>query len=410
MKSTPFHGVQVTQEMQQLLECRGYELTCRGSVNVKGKGSMITYFLKGKAELPAPPEQPAPTVAMEQETAKEAPAETTPEAPPAIEATAAVEAQPHQEEEDNNDDDEDDDIDLNSNMQNLTAQRRKSLCRQHNISSSFGTNVSSTGITPSISNSSSVVTIGALPALMRNVESCATPTVPPRTLVAELKEEITRDEKSALKDSIENLEILLKNNISLSDLSNKQQQNLRGEVVSCSSSATATLRKRDTIVSFHVTETLTTTAAFTQQQRKRRSVSAMATSCTTSSSSTTTTTRLLSNESQSSTHTAPGTLESGGKAAECLRAGLDTDPFPDADTEAGQGQSHDWQPRTASLEPNRSPIKTSQSMSPIGLATEVFVLPNSRSMILISSTGSGSASGSQGGSSPRAGLLQQVST
>ncbi|XP_030561165.1 adenylate cyclase type 6 [Drosophila novamexicana] len=402
--------IQVTQEMQQLLECRGYELTCRGSVNVKGKGSMITYFLKGKAELPAPPEQPAPTVAMEQETAKEAPAETTPEAPPAIEATAAVEAQPHQEEEDNNDDDEDDDIDLNSNMQNLTAQRRKSLCRQHNISSSFGTNVSSTGITPSISNSSSVVTIGALPALMRNVESCATPTVPPRTLVAELKEEITRDEKSALKDSIENLEILLKNNISLSDLSNKQQQNLRGEVVSCSSSATATLRKRDTIVSFHVTETLTTTAAFTQQQRKRRSVSAMATSCTTSSSSTTTTTRLLSNESQSSTHTAPGTLESGGKAAECLRAGLDTDPFPDADTEAGQGHAHDWQPRTASLEPNRSPIKTSQSMSPIGLATEVFVLPNSRSMILISSTGSGSASGSQGGSSPRAGLLQQVST
>jgi len=219
--------------------------------------------------------------------------------------------------------------------------------------------------------------------------------------VADLKDEIARDEKIGLKDSIENLEILLKNNISLSDLSNKQQQNLRGET---SSSTTTTLRKRDTIVSFNVTETVTTTAApFTSssgssnsssQQKKRRSVTTIAASFTTS-----TTTRLLSNESQSSTQTAPGTLESGGSVP---------------GQSSTENSSQDWQPRTASLEPNRSPIKTSQSMSPIGqLTTEVFVLPNSRSMVLISSTNgsvSALATGGGGASSPRTGLLQDVST
>lgn len=397
--------------MQQILEARGYELTCRGSVNVKGKGSMITYFLKAKGEMP-PPSAAVPAATTEGievqvpnslplPAVEAAAVEATATAPPPDTVTSPAAERDHDDEQD--EDEDDDDIDLNSNMQNLTAQRRKSLCRQHNISSSFGTTASSTGLTPSISNSSSVVTIGALPALLRNAanaaasvsDSCVTPTAaPPRTLVAELKEEITRDEKIALKDSIENLEILLKNNISLSDLSNKQQQNLRGEVVSSCSSATTTLRKRDTLVSFNVIETLTTTATYSQQQRKRRSVTTLAASCTT-------TTRLLSNESQSSTQTAPGGLETSGAVSP--RAGAATELEPDAD---GHGM---WQPRSATLEPNRSPIKTSQSMSPIGLASEVYVLPNSRSMILISSTNS-SGSTPGGGSSPRAALLQDVST
>lgn len=409
--------------MQQILESRGYELTCRGSVNVKGKGSMITYFLKAKgaaavpaatagavAELEVPKSLPLPAV---EAAAAATDKETTPVTAEEQEQEEDEQGVGHVEGADMEDDDEDeDDIDLNSNMQNMTAQRRKSLCRQHNISSSFGTTASSSGLTPSISNSSSVVTIGALPVLLRNTnaaagaagggasasDSCATPTAPVRTLVAELKEEITRDEKIALKDSIENLEILLKNNISLSDLSNKQQQNLRGEVTSSCSSATATLRKRDTLVSFNVIETLTTTATYSQQQqqhqRKRRSVTTLAASCIT-------TTRLLSNESQSSTQTAPGGLETSGAVSP--RAGVATELEPDGD---GHGM---WQPRNATLEPNRSPIKTSQSMSPIGLASEVYVLPNSRSMILISSTNStGSTPG--GGSSPRAALLQDVST
>ncbi|KAH8364474.1 hypothetical protein KR084_007267 [Drosophila pseudotakahashii] len=409
--------IQVTQEMQQILEGRGFELTCRGSVDVKGKGSMITYFLKGKKPIEVKEDlakaeiEPPKTLTLAREPEKLA---------------NETERQQEQSKEDSVEQEDDDllpspDIDMNSNMQNLTAQRRKSLCRQHNISSSFGTTVSSsTGITPSISNSSSVVTIGALPAILRGgnpssnpnptaTDSCsecggtskslATSTAQPRTLVAELKDEIARDEKMGLKDSIENLEILLKNNISLSDLSNKQQQNLRGET---SSSTTTTLRKRDTIVSFNVTETVTTTATpyssssgssnSSAQPKKRRSVTTIAASFTTS-----TTTRLLSNESQSSTQTAPGTLESGGSSM--------------PGQSSTENSSQDWQPRTASLEPNRSPIKTSQSMSPIGqLTTEVFVLPNSRSMVLISSSTNGSVSGMGGGSSPRTGLLQDVST
>jgi len=398
--------------MQQILEGRGFELTCRGSVDVKGKGSMITYFLKGKKPI----EVKEDMAQAEIEPPKTLTLVTEPD-----KLTTDKEKQLEQANEDSLEQEDDllpsPDIDMNSNMQNLTAQRRKSLCRQHNISSSFGTTVSSsTGITPSISNSSSVVTIGALPTILRSgnpnpttTDSCsecggaskslATPTAPPRTLVADLKDEIARDEKIGLKDSIENLEILLKNNISLSDLSNKQQQNLRGET---SSSTTTTLRKRDTIVSFNVTETVTTTATpfssssgssnSSAQPKKRRSVTTIAASFTTS-----TTTRLLSNESQSSTQTAPGTLESSSVPGQS----------------STENSSQDWQPRTASLEPNRSPIKTSQSMSPIGqLTTDVFVLPNSRSMVLISST-NGSVSGmgtGGGGSSPRTGLLQDVST
>ncbi len=37
--------VQVTQETQLLLSTRGYEFEYRGLVPVKGKGSLLTYFL-----------------------------------------------------------------------------------------------------------------------------------------------------------------------------------------------------------------------------------------------------------------------------------------------------------------------------------------------------------------------------
>lgn len=36
---------QVTQEVYQILNARGYPLTCRGAIEVKGKGNMVTYFL-----------------------------------------------------------------------------------------------------------------------------------------------------------------------------------------------------------------------------------------------------------------------------------------------------------------------------------------------------------------------------
>nr|CAH0106081.1 unnamed protein product [Daphnia galeata] len=39
--------IQVTQEVCQILQPKSYPLTCRGTVNVKGKGEMVTYFLDG---------------------------------------------------------------------------------------------------------------------------------------------------------------------------------------------------------------------------------------------------------------------------------------------------------------------------------------------------------------------------
>lgn len=40
-------GIQVTQEVRDILITKGYPLSCRGTIQVKGKGSMITYFLDG---------------------------------------------------------------------------------------------------------------------------------------------------------------------------------------------------------------------------------------------------------------------------------------------------------------------------------------------------------------------------
>ena len=37
--------------MAQILQVRGYLLTCRGTIRVKGKGDMVTWFLEGKAPL-----------------------------------------------------------------------------------------------------------------------------------------------------------------------------------------------------------------------------------------------------------------------------------------------------------------------------------------------------------------------
>ncbi|XP_063394238.1 adenylate cyclase type 5-like [Cydia fagiglandana] len=39
--------IQVTEEVYDILASRGYRLRCRGTVDVKGKGNMVTYFLEG---------------------------------------------------------------------------------------------------------------------------------------------------------------------------------------------------------------------------------------------------------------------------------------------------------------------------------------------------------------------------
>ena len=40
--------LQVTQDVEQLLKPKGFKLSCRGFIPVKGKGEMLTYFLDGK--------------------------------------------------------------------------------------------------------------------------------------------------------------------------------------------------------------------------------------------------------------------------------------------------------------------------------------------------------------------------
>ncbi|CAH2330155.1 adenylate cyclase type 1, partial [Pelobates cultripes] len=38
----------VTEDVQRILKKCNYEFVCRGTVSVKGKGEMLTYFLEGK--------------------------------------------------------------------------------------------------------------------------------------------------------------------------------------------------------------------------------------------------------------------------------------------------------------------------------------------------------------------------
>lgn len=141
--------IQVTQEVNDILAPRGYTLICRGNVDVKGKGTMVTYFLKDKLK------------------------------------DCQVSNQ------------------VEDGVTNPTEQRRKSLCRQHNISSSFGTTCSAnTPLSPSSrSNSSNSIV---------NTTSCQ-------------KTNNNNNMLNDVKDSIENLQILLKNNYSLADINNKSQ-------------------------------------------------------------------------------------------------------------------------------------------------------------------------------------------
>ncbi|CAG9768346.1 unnamed protein product [Ceutorhynchus assimilis] len=44
--------IQVTKEVYQILSTKGFVLSCRGTIEVKGKGSMETYFLEGKSKPP----------------------------------------------------------------------------------------------------------------------------------------------------------------------------------------------------------------------------------------------------------------------------------------------------------------------------------------------------------------------
>ncbi len=46
--------IQVTSELATLLKSKGYRLKTRGTINVKGKGQMVTHFLEAPP-TPTPP-------------------------------------------------------------------------------------------------------------------------------------------------------------------------------------------------------------------------------------------------------------------------------------------------------------------------------------------------------------------
>ncbi|XP_061396880.1 adenylate cyclase type 5, partial [Musca vetustissima] len=370
--------IQVTEEMYQILKPRGFDLTCRGSVNVKGKGSMITYFLNGKS---TEEKQSEPIVNGTISPPKDIPLEstnTTAAATTTNEGNSIINSNFTESE------DLSPDVDLNSNMNSLTAQRRKSLCRQHNISSSFGTTVSSaTSVTPCISSSSSVVTIGALPAFSKNnsssidntSEACSAISKTnflPRSPLEELKGE-TESDKGTHINSIENLEMLLKNNISLSDLNNKQQLNLRTNDLT---RPNANHPKKDIVPQFR------TEIVSRRKYRSTASVTASTNgSCKGRHSS------RLDASSQRYSDTAYLLKDLTTPEQSPLHHQNLSDDCQDDDERQALLDSESK--KNASILLNLKPLatheglKTSISLSPLGLYSghEIIVIPNSRSMI-----------------------------
>lgn len=181
--------IQVTQDVYNILEPRGYKLKCRGKINVKGKGSMITYILQRKN---APEDEQ-----LTHQSSR---------------VTAASE------------DYEVYEVDEEINEDRLT-QKRKSLCRQHNIFSSL-TNKSlasehSMGGSLDIPDDAMVNERTKL--LDNNNQSNSSPAnvISPETYLKGFR---PLPSHTILKDSIESLEKLLKNDINLSDISTTKTQ------------------------------------------------------------------------------------------------------------------------------------------------------------------------------------------
>lgn len=202
--------IQVTQEIYQILEPKGYLLTCRGSVDVKGKGTMTTYFLTGKAD---------PSVVKTAVNLVKSVVEPMIKQP-VVEAEVVVV-----------DDGE------------ATAKRRKSLCRQNDIVPFFSMSLSP-GISPvngpplqedncyMQQSHSKLRTIDSSPQLISGSEKSTdslqiVSNSVQRAQLIDIKHCQQMDITNLnLKDSIESLEKLLKNDISLSDLSNINKANL----------------------------------------------------------------------------------------------------------------------------------------------------------------------------------------
>lgn len=187
--------------MYNILEPRGYKMKCRGKINVKGKGSMITYFLQ------KPTAGDCAIDMLTHQTSK----------------TTAASSDDY----DLYDGDAIDD--MNSDSARLT-QKRKSLCRQHNIFSSLtnksiASNVSEHTMGGSFDANDDILVPNEKTKLLSQSESQASTTTGGVILSPEMYPKKYDFKPNlpqhcvTLKDSIESLEKFLKNDYSLSDLS-----------------------------------------------------------------------------------------------------------------------------------------------------------------------------------------------
>lgn len=215
--------IQVTQEVYNILQPRGYSLTCRGSINVKGKGSMVTYFLNGtpddnfqrNVDVVAPLPEPIQTIDHNLNSQ--------------YENSNLIEKEKEQHIER--------DKDREKEQQNLLyAKRKKSLCRQDDIVLSIGSGSFSNSVSPSPSNTSNINQQVIVDSTNNNNTNNTNNNnnnniivkLPMVTAVKLHQPSDLRNccamkytEKNTLKDSIENLERLLKNDMNLSDLNTK---------------------------------------------------------------------------------------------------------------------------------------------------------------------------------------------
>lgn len=260
--------IQITQEVYDILRPKGYEMVCRGQVDVKGKGTMTTYFLKGRGS--AGLERVSPNTIKRSLSIR-----TINEVEPNDGAEEEEEQQQQPEETGNEEEMEEQRLiqedTVNNNMADddkakesepatppptetkvtvsdcdpVTAKRRKSMCRQNDIVPNFFSVSLSPGLSPVNGTPGHCSLISSPPEFaalehphkkLRNIDSSpqliapnaessmtfsgSTTTNNPLSVV---KTALGRhgpqlDGSSHLKDSIESLEKLLKNDISLSDL------------------------------------------------------------------------------------------------------------------------------------------------------------------------------------------------
>lgn len=229
---------QITQEVYDILLPRGYLMNCRGTIDVKGKGSMVTYFLKGKGETPVP--TPSPMTA----TIIDIPVYLT---NGSHHASTSDHVADHSDlvplsgsfGDQTTEEMDDDTIDYSK-----LTQKRKSLCRQPNIShppptsggesstSHESSDASDSQISQALLNKSNAAnmanTIVQSSIIMESIihgtsNTSSTFDAFPKSQVNELKHHSMPplSNKSNLMDSIESLEKFLKNDLSLAEFTSR---------------------------------------------------------------------------------------------------------------------------------------------------------------------------------------------